>query len=346
MRQTLFGAYLGLLAIVLAIFLFNSSDRLGLTLFCSLGVALGVWIAGCCGEKCCGFLYALVASLSTAFFTIYWTDSHTIRSLLIIAATSALNSNRSLKWKSSRLQSRQNSTYEQVISHKQFMFLVSLFVTTLCINWVCFSRTVLQREIGFVPEGSTIRIKSVEVGTFFADYAFERKKSLHTFYPVADHTIDYIPMLKFGANTSNVPWKNGKKAARNTIHSPNVQLLNLYRTFNVELNFFDDQQRVSEFYWLRCVTVFLTDYTRLNLLNETKKDKTEVLKAALWRLYLIHTFDVDPFTSDRELLQKCKPFQKKSDVSTNHQNKDEKTDWALASKVRACTILTNALRST
>lgn len=91
-----------------------------------------------------------------------------------------------------------------------FQFVVSLFLTKFCILWVGLSRIVFQREIGFIQNGATIRLKTVEVGTFFVDYAFERKKPLYNVYPIADHAIDYVPMLKFGANASNVSWKNGK----------------------------------------------------------------------------------------------------------------------------------------
>lgn len=98
-QQVLYGVWLGFLSILLAAFLFkDTSDRLGLTLLCSFGVASGVWIVGNCGgNRSCSFLYGFIASLSTAFFTVYWSDLHTIRSLLITSVASALNSNRSQK---------------------------------------------------------------------------------------------------------------------------------------------------------------------------------------------------------------------------------------------------------
>lgn len=81
--------WLGLLAVILASFLFkNTNDRLGLMLMSSFAVAsgrfldlkhyriniklgiLGVWIVGCCGDRKCGFLYVLVGAFSSSLFTV------------------------------------------------------------------------------------------------------------------------------------------------------------------------------------------------------------------------------------------------------------------------------------
>lgn len=85
---------------------------------------------------------------------------------------------------------------------------MSLFLTHFCVLFIGLSKTVWHREIGFLLNGSNIRIKTVDVGTFFLDYALERRKDLVEYYPLVDHTIEYVPMLKFGSgNLSNVPWK-------------------------------------------------------------------------------------------------------------------------------------------
>lgn len=98
--QVLYGVWTGLLGVILSSLLFkNTTDRLALTLMSAFGVASGVWLVGCCGNRKCAFSYAWVASLTTAIFTIYWADSNTVRSLVFMAATSALNSNRGVRQK-------------------------------------------------------------------------------------------------------------------------------------------------------------------------------------------------------------------------------------------------------
>jgi hypothetical protein len=100
--ELLYGVWLGLLGVILSSFLFkNTSDRIGLTLISAFAVSSGVWLVGCCGNRKCDFLYSWIAALVTSTFTIYWSDSSTIRSLIIIAAASALNTNRSARLKHS-----------------------------------------------------------------------------------------------------------------------------------------------------------------------------------------------------------------------------------------------------
>jgi hypothetical protein len=74
---------------------------------------------------------------------------------------------------------------------------------------------------------------------------------------------------------------------------PHVQLMNLFRKFNYELEFFDDQETVAEFQWLRYAQVFLVDYTRITIFNKLsgREEDTDTypypLKWSLWRLFLI-----------------------------------------------------------
>lgn len=58
----------------------------------------------------------------------------------------------------------------------------------------------------------------------------------------------------------------------------------------MDLTFFDDQERVTEYNWLRYLTAFLVDYARISFLNEQAKEgeeTNEALKVAMWRFYLI-----------------------------------------------------------
>jgi hypothetical protein len=80
-------------------------------------------------------------------------------------------------------------------------------MTSFCILFIGLSKTVWNREIAFLLKNSDIRIRTFKVGPFLTDYMLERK-NLTQHYPLMDHSIEYVPMLKLGSNISNVPWKS------------------------------------------------------------------------------------------------------------------------------------------
>jgi len=137
-----------------------------------------------------------------------------------------------------------------------------------------------------------------------------------------------------------------KRAAKTVVNMPQTQLFNLLTKFNYDLDFLDEQERVAEYNWLRYLTAFSVDYARTSIISTylTAKKQAQIqhpLKVVLWRMYLIWIFDADPFVTDTELQQKCKPYKTKVDVSPQQRTKkaNEKTDYAMASKIRACELI-------
>lgn len=102
----------------------------------------------------------------------------------------------------------------------------------------------------------------------------------------------------------------GKKPNKRELNSPHTQVINLFQKFNYELEFFDDQEKIPEFLWLRYLTAFLVDYVRISVLNEHFNAKNKELQAQIqhplkvvfWRMYLIWVIILFFLNSNHSLL--------------------------------------------
>ncbi|KAI6178643.1 TM2 domain-containing protein [Aphelenchoides besseyi] len=347
--QIIYGSYLGFLTIFLSAFLFtNTNERLGLSLLVSFAIAAGVYIMGSCGQVSCKFLNAWLAALSTSTFTIYLSDAYTCRSLLIIAVAATLNCNRNVEWK--------------IVSGKKFelkhyMFWSSIFLTQLCILLIGFSRTVVDRQISFVPINSTGAQKTAPFGRFVLDY-LSYPSNIHRLYPIRSSSVSYIPMPHGLSKSKDVilSWQRKHKPTSQTPWSnpPHTQIVNLVRNFNYELEFSDAHLYISEFHWLRHLTSFIVDCIRMSLLNEqlnrreSESNESEFpypIRSALWRQFLIHSFELDAFVSDFELKQKCAGHVAKSKVLSNRKSEKSTGNWSQLTRSRACSVFVRALET-